>query len=97
MIFINNSISIGFVVLNEKADIIFAAFIEVLLCTSEGIEVFYFHDVLEVMGKGGLFFVTQAQSKPAFTNKGESYEKFLICRFRATLALVYRLIASGMT
>jgi len=57
MIFINNSISIGFVVLNEKADIIFAAFIEVLLCTSEGIEVFYFHDVLEVMGKGGLFFV----------------------------------------
>ena len=83
MIFINNSISIGFVVLNEKADIIFATLIEVLLCTSEAIEVFYFHDVLEVMGKGGLFFVTQAQSKPAFTNKRGCYEGFLIASIRA--------------
>ena len=57
LIFINNSICIGFMVLNEKADIIFATLIEVLLCTSEGIEVFYFHDVLEVVGKGGLFLL----------------------------------------
>jgi len=65
LIFINNSICIGFMVLNEKADIIFATLIEVLLCTSEAIEVFYFHDVLEVMGKrwtvflgkGGLFLL----------------------------------------
>ena len=68
-------------VLNEKADIIFAAFIEVLLCTSEGIEVFYFHDVLEVMGKGGLFFLPQAQSKPVFSLK-EYHEKFLIASIR---------------
>jgi len=77
MIFINNSISIGFVVLNEKADIIFAAFIEVLLCTSEGIEVFYFHDVLEVMGKDGLFFQHRHSPSPLSQTKEKVMKSFL--------------------
>ena len=64
LIFINNSICIGFMVLNEKADIIFATFIEVLLCTSEAIEVFYFHDVLEVMGKRWTVFLCGHSPSP---------------------------------
>ena len=63
-------------VLNEKADIIFAAFIEVLLCTSEGIEVFYFHDVLEVMGKRWAVFCYTGTAQACFHQRGSVMKGF---------------------